>query len=70
VADLKSKNHKAYILRAWDTQGISWFTIRIGHFKNLDTAKKAAFELKQKERLIVSIQGMGPLGLVDIHQIP
>ena len=70
VADLKSKNHKAYILSAWDTQGISWFTVRIGHFKNLDKAKKAALELKQKERLMVSIQGMGSLGLVDIHQIP
>ena len=70
VTGLKSKNHKAYILSAWDAQGISWFTVRIGHFKNLDKALKAALELKQKERLMVSIQGMGPLGLVDIHQIP
>lgn len=70
VTALTIKNHKAYILRAWDPQGISWFTVRIGHFKNLDKALKAALHLKQKEGLMVSIQGMGSLGLVDTNQIP
>lgn len=70
VADLKTKNHQAYIVNAWDSRGRLWSTVRIGHFADLDKASKTAMELKQKERLTASIQGMGSLGFVDISKIP
>jgi cell division septation protein DedD len=70
VAELKTKNHEAYIVNAWDGRGQLWSTVRIGHFSDLDQAAKIALELKQKERLMTYLQGMGTLGFVDISYIP
>lgn len=69
VDDLKANNHKAYIVNAWDSRGQLWSTVRIGHFADIDQASKIALELKQKERLMTHIQGMGALGFVDNTQI-